>query len=106
MQLLRRHRQIAIKVTLATLLLSMVACVAGAKLAPHLPMHLIVFYSAVGAVILLVAIVVLTVATLTFSQFILRKGGTDTQWFWFAAEPPGLVRLREQARDGARKDKP
>lgn len=23
-------------------------------------------------------------------QWILRKGGTDTQWLWFPADPPGL----------------
>ena len=24
------------------------------------------------------------------NQWILRKGGTDTQWLWFPADPPGL----------------
>lgn len=26
------------------------------------------------------------------NQWILRKGGTDTQWLWFPADPPGLKR--------------
>jgi hypothetical protein len=26
------------------------------------------------------------------NQWILRKGGTDTQWLWFSADPPGLER--------------
>lgn len=26
------------------------------------------------------------------NQWILRKGGTDTQWLWFCADPPGLKR--------------
>lgn len=26
------------------------------------------------------------------NQLILRKGGTDTQWLWFPADPPGLNR--------------
>ena len=26
------------------------------------------------------------------NQWILRKGGTDTQWLWFSADPPGLKR--------------
>jgi hypothetical protein len=30
--------------------------------------------------------------TLTFNQWVLRKGGTDTQWLWFASDPPGLKR--------------
>lgn len=25
-----------------------------------------------------------------FYQWILRKGGTDTQWLWFPADPPGM----------------
>ena len=24
------------------------------------------------------------------NQWILRKGGTDTQWLWFPADPPGV----------------
>jgi hypothetical protein len=24
------------------------------------------------------------------NQWILRKGGTDTQWLWFPADPPGM----------------
>ena len=106
MQLLRCDKQIVMKVIAAGLLLSLMACIAGTKLVPHLPLHLVIFYSALGAVIVLITVVILTVATLTFSQFILRKGGTDAQWFWFAAEPPGLVRLRQQAGDGAHKDGP
>jgi hypothetical protein len=38
------------------------------------------------------------VLTATYVQFIQRMGGTDPQWFWFSAEPPGLVKLREEAR--------
>ena len=39
--------------------------------------------------------VMLTVATgITIyswiNQWILRKGGTDTQWLWFPADPPGM----------------
>jgi Ni/Fe-hydrogenase subunit HybB-like protein len=26
------------------------------------------------------------------NQWILRNGGTDTQWLWFSADPPGLNR--------------
>jgi hypothetical protein len=29
------------------------------------------------------------------NQWILRKGGTDTQWLWFSADPPGLQRDRK-----------
>jgi hypothetical protein len=30
-----------------------------------------------------------------FNQWILRKGGTDTQWLWFSSDPPGLQRDRK-----------
>jgi uncharacterized membrane protein YeaQ/YmgE (transglycosylase-associated protein family) len=82
----------------ATVLLAMLAGVAGASLAPKLPLLLVLLYSALGAVALFVAVVVAALALLTVYQFVLRKGGTDPQWFWFSAEPPGLVQLREQAR--------
>lgn len=90
-------KQVAAKAFFATILLSMLAGVAGSQLAPKVPLHLVLLYSAFGAVLLFVVLVLATVTTLTFLQFILRKGGTDPQWFWFAAEPPGLVHLREQA---------
>jgi hypothetical protein len=40
------------------------------------------------------------ICSLQFSQFILRMGGTDAQWFWFPSEPRGLVGLREEQREG------
>ena len=43
------------------------------------------------------ALLVLVVCSLQFSQFILRMGGTDAQWFWFSSEPKGLAALRDQA---------
>jgi hypothetical protein len=29
------------------------------------------------------------------NQWVLRRGGTDTQWLWFAADPPGRVGQRQ-----------
>jgi hypothetical protein len=98
MQLSRLSRLFLGKILLAAVLISLLAAVAGAQLAPTLPMSLVLLYSAAGALVLFLLLVIATVAALTFAQFILRKGGTDPQWFWFAAEPPGLVQLREQAR--------
>lgn len=31
-------------------------------------------------------------------QWILRRGGTDTQWLWFPGDPPGLARQRQRLR--------
>ena len=87
------------KVALATVLLSCLAGIAGSQLAPHVPLYLVLLYSAGGAVVVFFTLVLASIATLTVSQFILRNGGTDVQWFWFQAEPQGLVQLRAQARD-------
>jgi hypothetical protein len=44
---------------------------------------------------LLVLLVAVSICSLQFSQFVLRLGGTDTQWFWFSGEPRGLAALRK-----------
>ena len=59
------------------ILLTSLAGVAGLQLAPKVPLHRVLIYSAGGAVVLFFALVIGTVITLAFSQFILRKGGTD-----------------------------
>ena len=92
-------KQVAAKVLLAAMLLSLLAGVAGSQLAPKLPLHLVLLYSALGVAALFALLALAIVARLTFVQFIMRKGGTDPQWLWFQAEPPGLVELRRQARE-------
>lgn len=42
--------------------------------------------------VLFLALVAKTAISSWINQWILRKGGTDTQWLWFAADPPGLKR--------------
>ena len=39
---------------------------------------------------LMLVLVVNTAISSWINQWILRKGGTDTQWLWFPADPPGL----------------
>ena len=39
---------------------------------------------------LVLVLVVNTAISGWINQWILRKGGTDTQWLWFPADPPGL----------------
>ena len=99
----------AMKVILAVAALAALATlagVAGSQLAPNLPLGKVLLFCAAGAVLLIGVLVLAAVATATFGQFILRKGGTDTQWFWFASEPPGLLKIRKQiaaeAKAGAR----
>jgi hypothetical protein len=91
------RQQVAAKTFLAIILLSALAGWAGSQMAPHMPLPMVLLYSAAGAVLVFAVLVIATVTVLTLMQFILRKGGTDPQWFWFPAEPPGLVQLRQQA---------
>ncbi len=98
MRLSKVDKRVAAKALLAVVLLSALAGVAGSSLAPKVPLHVVLLYSALGAAALFVCLTLVTVATLTLVQFLMRKGGTDPQWFWFSAEPPGLVELRAQAR--------
>ena len=86
-------------VFLGKLLLAVAAIVALVALPlralmPGISLGHLVGYGVAGSVGVLVLLVVGTACSLQFSQLILRMGGTDTQWFWFSGEPPGLVALR------------
>jgi hypothetical protein len=85
-----------VKALVATVALAALAGVAGAQLAPSVPLSTVLLYSALGGAALFAVAIVAVLAKLTWGQFILRKGGTDPQWFWFSAEPPGLVEMREK----------
>jgi hypothetical protein len=39
---------------------------------------------------LVLVLVVNTAISSWINPWILRKGGTDTQWLWFPADPPGM----------------
>jgi hypothetical protein len=98
MPLSKSHLKVALKMLLVIVLLSGLAGVAGSRLAPDMPLHAILINCAIGAAVLLAALVFVTVLGLTFNQFILRHGGTDAAWFWFKNEPPGLEMQREQLK--------
>ena len=51
-----------------------------------------------GLAALAVTLVGLSVIYLNVYEWVLRKGGTDTAWFWFNSEPKGLTALREKLR--------
>jgi hypothetical protein len=92
-------KQAVAKALLASVLFAVLAGVAGSQLAPDMPLPTVLLYSAAGAAALFCLLVLVAVVTATYVQFIQRMGGTDPQWFWFSAEPPGLVKLREEARE-------
>ena len=91
------------KLLVAAVALVALVAVAGKRLAPSLTLGEVLLYSAVGVVSVMALIILGAVCSLQFSQFILRKGGTDAQWFWFLSEPKGLVALREQQVEGEEK---
>ena len=92
-------------VFLGKLLIAAVAVVAlvalpARQLAPSVTLGQLLVYCAIGVVGVMALIIVGAIFSLQFSQFILRAGGTDAQWFWFPSEPKGLAALREQQREG------
>ena len=98
MQNHKSHFLLAAKLVSAALLLLGLLSVAAADLAPHVPLAVFLWYATVGGLGLVAIVIVGAVASLTVSQFVLRHGGTDAQWFWFRSEPQGLVQLRAQAK--------
>jgi len=67
-------------------------------MAPGIAWGYLVFYCLAGLAGLLALLIVVSVCSLQFWQFILRMGGTDAQWFWFSGEPRGLEALRKSQR--------
>lgn len=92
------------KILIAFLLLSALAGVAGSQLAPKVPLLTVILYSALGVLAIGALLLAATVVYATVAQWVLRKGGTDPQWFWFSAEPPGLQKLRAEAQAQTHKD--
>lgn len=90
---MKRFALNAIKLAFAVTALVALLSLPARELAPQLTLLHIGLYLAVG----FVALVLLAICSLQFTQFVLRSGGTDPQWFWFAGEPPGLQRLRTDA---------
>ena len=83
------------KLMVALALLIGIVVVAAQDLAPNMSLAKLFAYSFIGLVALAVNLVGLSVIYLNVYHWVLRKGGTDTAWFWFNSEPKGLMALRE-----------
>jgi hypothetical protein len=81
-----------LKSCVAAIALSLLALLGGKNLAPEMPLLTVWLWALGGLVTLALLLLAGTWLTLSFWQWVLRKGGTDTQWLWFAADPPGLKR--------------
>ena len=88
---------VLLKLVVAAAAVVTLVSVPARELAPNITIAELVLYVACA----FVGLVALAVCSLQFAQFILRKGGTDPQWFWFNAEPPGLEQQRREAKDAA-----
>ena len=81
-----------VKLCVAAAAIVALASIPARQLAPQLS----VFELAALLAGAFLALVCIAVCSLTIAQFVLRKGGTDTQWLWFGGEPPGLAAQREE----------
>jgi hypothetical protein len=86
------------KLIIALALLVGIVVVAAQDLAPNMSYAKLFAYIFIGLAALAVNLVGLSVIYLNVYQWVLRKGGTDTAWFWFNSEPKGLMALREKLR--------
>jgi hypothetical protein len=84
------------KLIVALALLVGIVVVAAQDLAPNMSYVKLFAYIFVGLAALAVNLVGLSVIYLNVYEWVLRKGGTDTAWFWFNGEPKGLMAVRER----------
>ena len=86
------------KLIVALALLVGIVVVAAQDLAPNMSYAKLFAYIFIGLAALAVNLVGLSVIYLNVYEWVLRKGGTDTAWFWFNSEPKGLMAVRERLR--------
>jgi hypothetical protein len=86
------------KLLIAGLLIIGLIVLAAQDLAPDMSYAKLFAFIFLGLAALAVNLVGLCVIYLNVYQWVLRKGGTDTAWFWFNSEPKGLMALREKLR--------
>jgi hypothetical protein len=88
------------KLVIAAAAIVAIVAIPARQLAPSMALDAFVLYCAAGVACIIALVVVAALCSLQFSQFILRAGGTDAQWFWFPGEPKGLVALRGERSEG------
>ena len=84
------------KLIIALALLIGIVVVAAQDLAPNMSYAKLFAYIFIGLAALAVNLVGLSVIYLNVYEWVLRKGGTDTAWFWFNSEPKGLMAVKER----------
>jgi hypothetical protein len=89
---------VLLKLALGAAAVVTIVAIPARALVPNIGIAELVFYIACA----FFGLMVVAVCSLQFAQFILRNGGTDPQWFWFNAEPPGLEQQRSETKEGGR----
>ena len=84
------------KLIVALALLVGIVVVAAQDLVPDMSYAKLFAYIFIGLAALALNLVGLSVIYLNVYEWVLRKGGTDTAWFWFNGEPKGLMAVRER----------
>ena len=84
------------KLIVALALLVVIVVVAAQDFAPNMSYAKLFAYIFIGLAALAVNLVGLSVIYLNVYEWVLRKGGTDTAWFWFNSEPKGFMALRDK----------
>jgi uncharacterized membrane protein len=75
------------KLFIAGLLIIGLIVLAAQDLVPNMSYAKLFEYIFLGLAALAVTLVGLSVIYLNVYEWVLRKGGTDTAWFWFNSEP-------------------
>ena len=94
-------RNAIVKMVVAVLMIGALFAFVGKDLAPRIPTGTWLLYCGMGVVGFFVVTIAVAVVGLSVRQFILGKGGTDAQWFWFDQEPKGLVEWRSSKKRAA-----
>ena len=84
------------KLFIAGLLIIGLIVLAAQDLAPNMSYAKLFVYIFLVLAALAVTLFGLSVIYLNVYEWVLRKGGTDTAWFWFNSEPKGLMALRDK----------
>lgn len=101
------HLLVSGKCLLAAVAVIALVAFPARELMPSLSLGAVLWRVATWLLLGMALLTLLAIGSLQFSQFILRKGGTDAQWFWFSSEPRGLVALRKgKAVDAHPQDAP
>lgn len=85
------------KLPVVALFFGTVVATASINLFPQVPLVVTLLYAAAGTAAFLAVISISIVVGSGINAYVLNKGGTDTQWLWFKADPQGVTSLRERA---------